>query len=149
MDDQFWWLNSVGVDQVTSGELRLPDGDATADLYAEAVAQLSAAGLRRYEAASFARRGCESRHNGHYWHGVQYVGAGPGALGRFFPRRQHRRHRRVQVFWLSSLTKKHNVATFLSVGVSLTHEMNAISRSFSIASSWPEPYLSTRNLISS
>lgn len=40
---------------------------------------LTAAGLARYEVASYARPGRESRHNTAYWTGVPYLGLGRGA----------------------------------------------------------------------
>jgi len=43
--------------------------------------RLEAAGLARYEIASFARPGFASRHNGAYWDGSDYLGLGPGAHG--------------------------------------------------------------------
>ena len=37
-------------------------------------------GLTRYETSSFARHGCESRHNARYWRVEPWVAAGPGAV---------------------------------------------------------------------
>jgi oxygen-independent coproporphyrinogen-3 oxidase len=42
---------------------------------------LTAAGYRHYEISNYARPGCESRHNLACWHGEDYCGLGPGAVG--------------------------------------------------------------------
>ncbi len=41
---------------------------------------LKAAGYCHYEVSNFAKRGCSSRHNLHYWRMHPYLGAGPGAV---------------------------------------------------------------------
>lgn len=56
------------------------DEDAGADLMEEAAELLEAAGMYRYEVASYAYPGYESRHNTAYWTGVPYLGLGPGAV---------------------------------------------------------------------
>jgi putative oxygen-independent coproporphyrinogen III oxidase len=57
----------------------LPDGDAAADFYLYAAAQLEAAGYRQYEISNFARPGYEGRHNLIYWNCGDYLGIGPAA----------------------------------------------------------------------
>ena len=42
---------------------------------------LTAAGYRHYEISNYARPGCESLHNLACWHGEDYCGLGPGAVG--------------------------------------------------------------------
>lgn len=42
---------------------------------------LTAAGYRHYEISNYARPGCESKHNLACWHGEDYCGLGPGAVG--------------------------------------------------------------------
>lgn len=42
---------------------------------------LTAAGYRHYEISNYARPGCESQHNLACWHGEDYCGLGPGAVG--------------------------------------------------------------------
>jgi oxygen-independent coproporphyrinogen-3 oxidase len=66
---------------VDAGRLALPDEDAQAQMMEQADETLGAAGLARYEVASFARPGFECRHNIAYWTGVPYLGLGKGAAG--------------------------------------------------------------------
>ena len=42
---------------------------------------LTSAGYRHYEISNYARTGCESQHNLACWHGEDYCGLGPGAVG--------------------------------------------------------------------
>lgn len=64
---------------VRAGQLPEPDDDLQADMM-EAAEQLCAeAGLVRYEVASYALPGFESRHNCAYWQGVPYLGVGASA----------------------------------------------------------------------
>ena len=65
----------------------LPDDDAQADLYLDAVAYLAERGYAQYEVSNFARRGRESRHNLKYWTLGEYLGFGPGAHSDFGGRR--------------------------------------------------------------
>jgi oxygen-independent coproporphyrinogen-3 oxidase len=46
-----------------SGRLALPDDDLVAEMLDRVAETLGAGGLARYEVSSFARAGCESRHN--------------------------------------------------------------------------------------
>ena len=57
----------------------LPDGDAAADFYLYAVAQLEKAGYQQYEISNFCRPGHEGRHNLLYWDCCDYQGYGPAA----------------------------------------------------------------------
>ncbi len=57
----------------------LPD-DETAAMYETAIDSLGLAGLKQYEVSNFARSGCESRHNMHYWDNAPYIGLGPSAV---------------------------------------------------------------------
>ena len=56
----------------------MPD-DAQADLIVRATEHLERHGYRRYEISSYARPGCEARHNSAYWAGGAYLGLGAGA----------------------------------------------------------------------
>ncbi len=57
----------------------LPDGDALAERYEQAVARLADAGFAQYEISNFARGGKTSRHNLKYWRCTDYLGIGPAA----------------------------------------------------------------------
>jgi oxygen-independent coproporphyrinogen-3 oxidase len=58
-------------------------GDEEADvaMFSLADEMLTAAGYRHYEISNYARPGCESLHNLACWHGEDYCGLGPGAVG--------------------------------------------------------------------
>ena len=66
-----------------AGKIAMPGPDLSADLYAATQAITAARGLPAYEISNHARPGAESRHNLIYWRYGEYVGAGPGAHGRF------------------------------------------------------------------
>jgi len=66
-----------------AGKFVMPDADLSADLYAVTQDVTASRGLPAYEISNHARRGAESRHNLVYWRYGEYVGAGPGAHGRF------------------------------------------------------------------
>ena len=65
---------------VESGEMDDPDPDLQADMMEAAARILVAAGMHRYEVASYACPGFESRHNTAYWTGVPYLGLGASAV---------------------------------------------------------------------
>lgn len=46
------------------------------------IERLNGAGLTQYEISNFARDGFESRHNGSYWRGAEYLGLGAAAVSR-------------------------------------------------------------------
>ncbi len=54
----------------------VPDEDAMADYYCQAIDRLEAIGCRQYEISNFAMPGRESRHNRKYWEHVPYLGLG-------------------------------------------------------------------------
>jgi oxygen-independent coproporphyrinogen-3 oxidase len=64
---------------VLAGEVPEPDPDEAADMMLAAEVALTAAGLPRYEVASYAQPGHEARHNLVYWTGGSYLGVGPHA----------------------------------------------------------------------
>jgi oxygen-independent coproporphyrinogen-3 oxidase len=55
------------------------DDDLAAAQYELAERALAAAGYRHYELSSWARPGCEARHNAAYWRRAAYTGIGAGA----------------------------------------------------------------------
>ncbi len=65
---------------VDQGQLPEPDSDLQVDMMQDAASYLTCAGFERYEVASYARPGFESRHNSAYWTGVPYLGLGSGAV---------------------------------------------------------------------
>lgn len=64
---------------VKAGRMDTPDDDLQADEMLAARKLLEQAGLERYEVASYAYPGFESRHNTGYWTGRGYVGFGTAA----------------------------------------------------------------------
>jgi oxygen-independent coproporphyrinogen-3 oxidase len=61
------------------GQLDLPDEDAAVAAMERIESRLEAAGLERYEVASYARPGRASRHNQRYWQRRPVLGLGVGA----------------------------------------------------------------------
>lgn len=57
----------------------LPDDDAAAAFYLDAVETMAALGFAQYEISNFAKPGSESRHNRIYWDCGEYLGLGPAA----------------------------------------------------------------------
>ncbi len=69
-------------DAAARGILNMPDDDATADMYEDAISILAAAGWDHYEIANWCREpGGYSRHNAVYWQHGDYLGIGAGAFG--------------------------------------------------------------------
>lgn len=64
---------------VLAGEMEEPDDDVEAAHMELAARVLTEAGFERYEVASYARPGFQSRHNIAYWTGVPYLGLGRSA----------------------------------------------------------------------
>jgi len=63
------------------GQLHLPDDETQVAMYDECLDHLANEGFEQYEISNFARPGRECRHNLCYWHGEEYAGYGPGAVG--------------------------------------------------------------------
>jgi len=57
----------------------LPDEDAAAQMYLDAVSFLAQKGFYQYEISNFAKPGFECRHNNKYWDCRDYIGFGPAA----------------------------------------------------------------------
>lgn len=66
-----------------AGRLAVPDEEKAATFYEMTQDLTEAAGLCAYEVSNHAVLGQESRHNLTYWRYHDYIGAGPGAHGRF------------------------------------------------------------------
>ena len=64
---------------VLAGEMEEPDEDVQAEHMELAERVLAEYGFARYEVASYAKPGFESRHNSFYWTGAPYLGLGLGA----------------------------------------------------------------------
>jgi len=58
---------------------QLPDEDEQAEFMEQAARFLQAHGYHRYEVASYAKPGFESKHNTAYWQGTPYLGLGTAA----------------------------------------------------------------------
>jgi len=63
------------------GQLHLPDDETQVAMYEECLDRLAAEGFQQYEISNFAKPGRECAHNLCYWHGEEYAGYGPGAVG--------------------------------------------------------------------
>lgn len=69
-------------DAAARGILKIPDDDAAADLYEDAIHMLGDAGWDHYEVANWCREpNGYSRHNAIYWQHGDYLGIGAGAFG--------------------------------------------------------------------
>lgn len=66
--------------ELRKGRLALPSEDLQADMMELAEKRLQEAGMRRYEVASYAYPGFESRHNISYWTAKPYLGIGDSAV---------------------------------------------------------------------
>lgn len=64
---------------VLAGEMDEPDDDVEAEHMELAQRVLGECGFKRYEVASYALDGYESKHNSSYWTGVPYLGIGESA----------------------------------------------------------------------
>ena len=64
---------------VLAGEMKEPDDDVEAAHMEVAESVLSECGFSRYEVASYALPGYESKHNSSYWTGIPYLGIGESA----------------------------------------------------------------------
>ncbi|EGD81358.1 hypothetical protein PTSG_02077 [Salpingoeca rosetta] len=53
------------------------------DLYFHAANKLVSRGYDHYEVSNYCKPGREAQHNVHHWQGGEYVGIGPGAVGRY------------------------------------------------------------------
>lgn len=96
-----------------AGKIATPDADTGAALYELTQEITGRHGLPAYEISNHAMPGAESRHNLTYWRYGEYVGAGPGAHGRFVEngRRIVTMAERVPEAWLARVEDRgHGVA---------------------------------------
>ncbi len=70
---------------VEAGQWGGPSDDDEAAMMEDAQEILCAAGFARYEVASYAKPGCESKHNSAYWTGEPYLGLGAAAASMMSP----------------------------------------------------------------
>ena len=70
--------------KMAANQIQPLNDEACADIYEKTVELTQAHGYYQYEVSSFAKASCfQSNHNKAYWQGVDYLGIGPGAHGRF------------------------------------------------------------------
>lgn len=65
--------------RVQAQEVKALDEDRAAEIFAQVIVDVEAAGLARYEISNFAKPGHEARHNRLYWTRAEYIGLGPSA----------------------------------------------------------------------
>ena len=61
------------------GRIEEADEELSLCMYEHLIDSTRAAGFTHYEISNFCRPGRHSQHNSAYWHGVPYLGFGPGA----------------------------------------------------------------------
>lgn len=74
------------------GLLPLPDEDEQAEMYDQTLAVVKSNGYDLYEISNYAKPGFECQHNLCYWHGEEYAGYGPGAVGAVSQNGLRKRH---------------------------------------------------------
>ena len=94
LDKTLEFCASCGVQHISSYILKIEEGthfysimdqlplfndDEQAAFYEHTVLKLAELGYHQYEISNFSQKGCESRHNLHYWHDDEYLGLGPSA----------------------------------------------------------------------
>lgn len=67
--------------RVESGRLELPSDDEVELMDEISVRLCGESGLFQYEISNYGRQGFYCRHNINYWHNLDYLGAGAGAVG--------------------------------------------------------------------
>ena len=61
------------------GVVKECDEETSLSMFQMLCTSAQCAGFEQYEISNFARPGYRSRHNSSYWHGIPYLGLGPGA----------------------------------------------------------------------
>ena len=67
--------------QLREGKIRPVDEVDSEEMYCDLLRLTADAGYEHYEISNFARPGFRAMHNSAYWHGLPYIGIGPGASG--------------------------------------------------------------------
>lgn len=103
---------------VFAGTMQEPDDDTEA-LHMQIAADIfEHAGLSRYEVASYARPGYESKHNSSYWMGVPYLGIGQNATT--MTQNENRRMRVMNNEVIDDLDRKQMEAEDLMLGMRMS-----------------------------
>ena len=61
------------------GAVKECDEETSLSMFQKLCTSAQCAGFEQYEISNFARPDYRSRHNSSYWHGIPYLGLGPGA----------------------------------------------------------------------
>lgn len=104
---------------VLRGEMPEPDDDVEAEAMEAARTVLEAAGFHRYEVASYALPGYESRHNTAYWTGKPYLGLGRSAVT--MTQNAERRMRVQDGQVIDDLNARQMAAEDLMLGMRMAH----------------------------
>ena len=104
--------------QVVAGIIDEPDDDVEAEHMKIAEEELTAAGFKRYEVASYAKPGFECRHNIAYWTGVPYIGFGLSAAT--MTQNDERRMRVQDGYVTDDLSRAQREAEDLMLGMRMT-----------------------------
>ena len=107
---------------VLSGDMPEPDDDVEAEHMQAAQAVLERAGFHRYEVASYAKPGFESKHNSSYWTGVPYLGIGQNATT--MTQNDERRMRVMNGEVIDDLDRRQMEAEDLMLGMRLTRGLS-------------------------
>ena len=99
---------TVFATRTKQGEMLAAEDDLMADFYELTGACLAAAGLPAYEISNHARPTAECRHNLNYWRCGDWLGIGPGAVGRIGQagQRLEMKTRRSPQGWLDAVARQ-------------------------------------------
>jgi oxygen-independent coproporphyrinogen-3 oxidase len=96
--------------RVKQKTVSLPCDDAVVDMYMWTVDTLSQYGFNQYEISSFAKAGCESRHNKTYWQRKPFKGFGLGACS--FDGHSRTQNEKTFMKYMQSLEMSQDVTVF-------------------------------------
>lgn len=63
-------------EKVKNNQIKIASDEKSVDIYNKAYKLLKKLGFERYEISNFAKKGCECKHNCHYWEMQEYIGFG-------------------------------------------------------------------------